>query len=88
MKAKLYLAVAVAALLCCGAQFLTLAAQSSAHERHTFTPELMPRVLPSALTLNRISHVGQRRDVCDDYSEMPEMRRNLICELTYDGERE
>jgi quercetin dioxygenase-like cupin family protein len=42
MKAKLYVAVAVAALLCSAAQFLTVTAQSSAHERHTFTPETIP----------------------------------------------
>ncbi len=42
MKRNLYLALAMVGLLCCAGQFLTTAAQSSAHERNAFTPDTIP----------------------------------------------
>jgi len=42
MKRNLYLALAMVGLLCYAGQFLTTAAQSSAHERNAFTPDTIP----------------------------------------------
>jgi quercetin dioxygenase-like cupin family protein len=42
MKRNLYLAIAIVVLLGCAGQFLTVAAQSNTHERHSFTPDTIP----------------------------------------------
>jgi len=42
MKSRFYLPVALAVLLCFAGRVLTLSAQSSAHEKHSFTPDTIP----------------------------------------------
>jgi quercetin dioxygenase-like cupin family protein len=42
MKRNLYLAIAIVVLLGCAGHFLTVAAQSNNHERHSFTPDTIP----------------------------------------------